>query len=59
MAIRLKPDLALSYFFRGNIYQHHLGDRAKAAADYREGCRLGASLCCEELEKMGGKPETK
>lgn len=55
-AIRLKPDLALSYFFRANIYRHQLGEREKAIADYREGCRLGSSLCCGELEKMGVKP---
>jgi tetratricopeptide (TPR) repeat protein len=58
-AIRLKPDLALSYFFRGNIYRHHLGQRDQAIADYQEGCRLGSSLCCGELDKMGIKPEKK
>lgn len=56
-AIRLKPDLALSYFFRGNIYQHHLKKPKQAIADYQKGCRLGSSLCCGELEKMGVKPE--
>jgi tetratricopeptide (TPR) repeat protein len=55
-AIRLQPDLALSYFFRGNIYRHHLGERDKAIADYQEGCRLGNPLCRDELEKMGVKP---
>lgn len=58
-AIRLKPDLSLSYFFRGNIYRHHLGQRDKAIADYQEGCRLGSSLCCGELDKMGIKTEKK
>jgi len=58
-AIRLKPDLALSYFFRGNIYRHHLGQRDKAIADYQKGCRLGSSLCCGELEKMAIKSEKK
>jgi tetratricopeptide (TPR) repeat protein len=56
-AIGLRPDLAISYFFRGNIYRHHLGQRDKAIADYQEGCRLGSSLCCGELEKMEIKPE--
>ena len=55
-AIRLQPDLAISYFFRGNIYRHHLKDPEKAIADYQQGCGLGSSLCCGELEKMGVKP---
>ena len=55
-AIRLQPDLAISYFFRGNIYRHHLKEPKKAIADYRKGCGLGSSLCCGELEKMGVKP---
>ena len=55
-AIQIKPDLAISYFFRGNIYRHHLKEREKAIADYQKGCRLGSPLCCEELEKMGVKP---
>ena len=55
-AIRLQPDLAMSYFFRANIYRHHLGERDKAIADYQAGCRLGYPLCCGELEKMGVKP---
>jgi len=55
-AIRLQPDLAISYFFRGNIYRHHLKEPKKAIADYQKGCRLGSSLCCGELEKMGVKP---
>jgi tetratricopeptide (TPR) repeat protein len=55
-AIKLRPDLAISYFFRGNIYRHHLGEPEKAKADYREGCRLGQPLCCKELEKLEGKP---
>jgi tetratricopeptide (TPR) repeat protein len=58
-AIRLQPDLALSYFFRGNIYHYHLHQRAKAIADYQKGCRLGSTLCCNELEKMGIKPAKK
>ena len=56
-AIRLQPDLAISYFFRGNIYRHHLKEPGKAIADYQKGCRLGSPLCCGELEKMGVKPE--
>jgi tetratricopeptide (TPR) repeat protein len=56
-AIRMQPDLALSYFFRGNIYRHHLKEPEKAIADYQKGCRLGSPLCCGELEKMGVKPE--
>jgi tetratricopeptide (TPR) repeat protein len=55
-AISMKPDLAISYFFRANIYQHHLGEREKAIADYQRGCRLESPLCCGELEKMGVKP---
>jgi tetratricopeptide (TPR) repeat protein len=55
-AIRLQPDLAISYFFRANVYLHHLKEPEKAAADYQEGCRLGSSLCCGELEKMRSKP---
>jgi len=55
-AIQLKPDLAISYFFRGNIYRHNLKEREKAIADYQKGCRLGSPLCCEELDKMGVKP---
>ena len=58
-AIRLQPDLGLSYFFRANIYRHHLKQRDKAIADYQAGCRLGNLLCCGELEKMGIKPEKK
>jgi tetratricopeptide (TPR) repeat protein len=56
-AIHLRPNLAVSYFYRGNIYRHHLGQRDKAIADYQAGCRLGNSLCCNELEKLGVKPE--
>jgi tetratricopeptide (TPR) repeat protein len=56
LAIRRQPDLAISYFFRGNIYRHHLKEPEKAIADYQKGCRLGSSLCCGELEKMGVKP---
>lgn len=52
-AIQLRPDLPLSYFFRGNLYLHHLKERDKAIADYREGCKLGHPLCCQELEKLG------
>jgi tetratricopeptide (TPR) repeat protein len=55
-AIHLQPDLAISYFFRGNIYRHHLKAPEKAVADYQKGCRLGSPLCCGELEKMGVKP---
>ncbi len=55
-AIRLKPDLAISYFFRGNIYRYHLKQQDKAIADFQAGCRLGNPLCCGELEKMGVKP---
>ncbi len=55
-AIRLKPDLAIAYFFRANVYRHHLKEPEKAIADYQEGCRLGSPLCCGELEKMGVKP---
>jgi tetratricopeptide (TPR) repeat protein len=55
-AISMQPELALSYFFRGNIYRHHLGQQDKAIADYQAGCRLGSSLCCGELEKLGVKP---
>jgi tetratricopeptide (TPR) repeat protein len=55
-AIRLQPDLAIAYFFRANVYRHHLKEPEKAIADYQEGCRLGSPLCCGELEKMGVKP---
>ncbi|MEJ2672429.1 MAG: tetratricopeptide repeat protein [Deltaproteobacteria bacterium] len=55
-AIRLNPNLALSYFFRGNIYRYHLKERDKAIADFQKGCQLGNNLCCGELEKMGIKP---
>jgi tetratricopeptide (TPR) repeat protein len=58
-AIQLQPDLALSYFFRGNIYRHHLKEQDKSITDFKEGCRLGSTLCCGELEKMGIKPEGK
>jgi tetratricopeptide (TPR) repeat protein len=58
-AIRLAPDSPLAYFFRGNIYRHHLGEMDKAVADYRKGCQLGHSLCCQELEKLGLKPAGK
>ena len=58
-AIRLQPDLAMSYFFRGNIYRYHLKQRDQAIADFQEGCRLGNPLCCGELEKLGIKPEKK
>jgi tetratricopeptide (TPR) repeat protein len=56
-AIKLRPDLAISYFFRGNIYRHHLHQREQAIADFQRGCCLGSTLCCRELEKMGVKPE--
>jgi tetratricopeptide (TPR) repeat protein len=55
-AIHLRPDLAISYFFRGNIYRYHLGQRDQAIADYQKGCALGSPLCCGELEKLGVRP---
>jgi tetratricopeptide (TPR) repeat protein len=54
-AIRLAPDSPHPYFFRANMYRFHLGEREKAVADYRMGCKLGSTLCCGELEKMGVK----
>jgi tetratricopeptide (TPR) repeat protein len=58
-AIRLNPELAISYFFRGNIFRYHLKEQKKAIADFKAGCRLGNPLCCGELEKMGVAPEKK
>jgi tetratricopeptide (TPR) repeat protein len=54
-AIRLGPDLPHAYFFRGNIYRHHLGQEKKAVADYQKACKLGHPLACQELEKLGAK----
>ncbi len=53
IAIRLAPDSPHAYFFRANMYRHHLGEPDKAAADYRRACALGHPLSCQELEKMG------
>lgn len=50
-AIRLRPDLPHAYFFRGNLYRYHLQQPDKALADFREGCRLGHPLCCQEVDK--------
>jgi tetratricopeptide (TPR) repeat protein len=50
-AIKLSPDLPHAYFFRGNLYRYHLNQPAKALADFKEGCRLGHPLCCQEAEK--------
>ncbi len=50
-AIKLRPDLPHAYFFRGNLYRYHLNQPDKAMADFREGCRLGHPLCCQEVEK--------
>jgi Tfp pilus assembly protein PilF len=58
-AIRLAPDSPQAYFFRANMYRHHLNKPDKAAADYRKACALGHPLACQELEKMGLKPEGK
>jgi tetratricopeptide (TPR) repeat protein len=55
-AIKLRPDLPHAYFFRGNLYRYHLNQPEKALADFKEGCRLGHPLCCQEVEK-GIKPE--
>lgn len=55
-AIRVGPDQPLAYFFRGNVYLHHLHQKDKAMADYRRGCELGHSLCCNELEKLQPRP---
>jgi hypothetical protein len=51
-AIRLRPDLPLPYFARGNVYLHHLDKKKEAMADYAKGCKLGSSLCCQELDKL-------
>jgi len=56
-AVKVGPDLPHAYFFRGNVYHHHLNQPNKAIADYKEACRLGHPLSCRELEKMGVKPE--
>lgn len=50
-AIKLRPDLPHAYFFRGNLYRYHLNQPQRALADFKEGCRLGHPLCCQELEK--------
>lgn len=50
-AIKLRPDLPHAYFFRGNLYRYHLNQPDKALADFKEGCRLGHPLCCQEVEK--------
>lgn len=55
-AIRLAPDSPHAYFFRANMYRHHLGQPDKALADYRQACKLGHPLSCRELEKLGVKP---
>ncbi|MBM4288581.1 MAG: tetratricopeptide repeat protein [Deltaproteobacteria bacterium] len=54
-AITLRPDLPHAYFFRGNLYRYHLNQPDKALADFKEGCRLGHPLCCQELEKSQTK----
>ena len=59
IAIRLAPESPHAYFFRANMYRHHLGEPQKAIADYQKACKLGHSLSCGELEKMGVKPEGK
>ena len=58
-AIHLRPDLAISYFFRGNMYRYQMMQRDRAIADYQKGCALGSTLCCNELEKLGVKPAKK
>ncbi len=50
-AIKLNPDLPHAYFFRGNLYRYHLNQTDKALVDFKEGCRLGHPLCCQEVEK--------
>ncbi len=52
-AIRLKPDLAISYFFRGNIYRHHLGEREKAIADYKEAAAWGVPSAAGSWKRWG------
>lgn len=57
-AIKLRPDLPHAYFFRGNLYLHHMNQPDKALVDFKEGCRLGHPLCCQEVEKLAGnEPE--
>jgi hypothetical protein len=55
-AIKLRLDLPHAYFFRGNLYRYHLNQPARALADFKEGCRLGHPLCCQE-EKKAAEPE--
>lgn len=55
-AIGLRPDLPHAYFFRANIYHHHLRDLEQAVNDYEQSCKLGFPLACQELEKLGIKP---
>jgi tetratricopeptide (TPR) repeat protein len=57
-AVKLRPDLPHAYFFRGNLYRYHMNQPDKALADFKEGCRLGHPLCCQEVEKEI-KPEGK
>jgi tetratricopeptide (TPR) repeat protein len=54
-AIQVGPDLPHAYFFRGNVYRHHLNQPDKAIADYQQACKMGHPLACRELEKMGAK----
>ncbi len=52
-AIRLRNDIPLFYFARGQIYLRHLNDRDKGVADFKQGCKLGHPLCCQELQSLG------
>lgn len=54
-AIRLSPETPFFYFARGKVYLHHLNSPDEAKADFKKGCDMGHSLCCQELEKMAAK----
>jgi tetratricopeptide (TPR) repeat protein len=55
-AIRLSPETAGFYFARGEVYLRHLDSKDKAIEDFKQGCALGHTLCCRELEMLGVKP---
>ncbi len=55
--LKLDADFAPAYYYRGNLYRYYLKLNKLARSDYQQGCRLGHTLCCQELRHLDEKRE--
>jgi hypothetical protein len=54
-AIKLQSDLPEPYYHRANLYYFCLDQKDKAFSDYRQACRLGHSLACQQIREVDDK----